>query len=429
MSTTSPVVDPSSSSNADAPVSHHQMQDMLNTIHTQTQAMIQQSIQQAFRSFQQPQAHSAASPAAQPTSSPSHHGGVGPQSSFLAVNRVKISPPSSFSGSRQSLASTWIFEMENYLDACAVVEEQRITVATSYLKDAALLWWKSQVGRPGAPLTWLAFKTALAGRFQPLAASKTARAELHALRQGNMSLSDYCTKFYNLLNLIPDMADADQVDAFVRGLRSDLARLQVGMQSPQTVNAAMTAATQIDLIIANHTTTTRSAYRSTYYTSPSGSTVATSSSSMPSTAMELGNANAEACASNELAEDADDFEQQEYQRYLEQGDDYEPDYEQWQQQEQMEREEEAGEAEQLQAMQQQQRRPAFNRPFQTQRQQRPYIPPEEFSRCMREGLCLKCKQPGHVSRDCSLPSRPPPPPPRRPFYSNRPSRFPQRSFQ
>lgn len=145
--------------------------------------------------------------------------------------------------------------------------------------------------------------------------------------------------------------------------------------------------------------------------------------------MELGNLNAEMGAANELTENADDYALQEYQRYLEEGDEYEPDVEQWQQQEQMEPEAGAGEAEQLQVMQQQQRRPAFNRPFQPQRQQRPYLPPEEFTRCMREGLCLRCKQTGHVARNCPQPSRSAPPPPPRPFHSTRPSQYPQRSFQ
>lgn len=35
----------------------------------------------------------------------------------------------------------------------------------------------------------------------------------------------------------------------------------------------------------------------------------------------------------------------------------------------------------------------------------PGVSKEEFERCRKEGLCLKCKEPGHLARDCSKPVR------------------------
>jgi hypothetical protein len=31
----------------------------------------------------------------------------------------------------------------------------------------------------------------------------------------------------------------------------------------------------------------------------------------------------------------------------------------------------------------------------------PGVTKEEFERCRKEGLCLKCKEPGHLARDCN----------------------------
>jgi len=31
----------------------------------------------------------------------------------------------------------------------------------------------------------------------------------------------------------------------------------------------------------------------------------------------------------------------------------------------------------------------------------PGVSKADYERCRREGLCLKCKQPGHVARECS----------------------------
>lgn len=105
--------------------------------------------------------------------------------------------------------------------------------------------------------------------------------------------------------------------------------------------------------------------------------------------MELNNASVNYDDSNSEAA-AEEFAE-EYDQYCEMGDEFEC-------------ENDAGEVEeeaepmQLQAMQHRGNKP-YNAPF---------LSREEFTRCMKEGLCLRCKKPGHVARDCSLP-----PPPRR----------------
>ena len=111
--------------------------------------------------------------------------------------KVKISTPANFNGARQVNVALWLFEMDQYLTLCGVFEDsQRVAVASSYLKESAFSWWES-LCRQSHPATrnWMAFTTAIRERFQPLAASRTARAQLHNLRQDSMSVADYSNSF------------------------------------------------------------------------------------------------------------------------------------------------------------------------------------------------------------------------------------------
>lgn len=380
----------------------------LNQILNQLQSGLTQHISQAVAQ------HVASIPASSSSSSSasSHPPPPIPLHSSSLSSKVKISPPSNFTGTRSVNVDAWLFEMVSYLDVCSVPDAQRLSVASSYLKDAALQWWLGQSRLPDGerPRNWVTFTAALRERFQPLAASRTARAQLRALRQGNMSVAEYSNKFYTLVNLITDMGEADQIETFTSGLRPSLAR-EVDLREPRTLQSAMTSAQKVELLLEN-----RNSYASTTTTSirPSGyvPTPSASSTTPASTPMELGNVNIES------EEQFIDEIQQEYEQYLIHGDEYQPSYEDWSDGNQIEENEEAKEeAEQLQAIQR--GNPTGNR------HSAPFLSKEEFTRCMKEGLCLRCKQPGHVARNCSLP-RPPPRNPRR--FNPRPNFSTPRRF-
>jgi hypothetical protein len=385
----------------DAPVTLAQLNSFLNSFAQQQSQMLQDQVQhlQATQFHRNSAAPSAANSAASSAVGPTGAVSLGP-------GRVKLSAPSNFTGARNANVDSWLFEVTQYLTLSGVVDEvSRVKYAATYLKDAALTWWRGRSTEDdGITHSWNLFETALKERFQPLAASRTARAQLRTLHQGHMSVSDFCNRFYNLVQLIPDMGNEEQLEKFTSGLRRDLAE-KVEIREPKNLHEAMTLATKMELLSRNHRSTDRSSYLPLSYSfrsNPSSTHPASSSSSSSSSsnAMELGNLNA-ALDEIKKEEEQEDVLDSEYQRYLEEGDDYEPNYEIWQQEESQEHEEEETGVEQLQAMQQR-RGPRA-----------PYVPPEEFRRCMRDGLCLKCKKPGHIHRNCpnsnssSSSSRPP----------------------
>jgi hypothetical protein len=289
--------------------------------------------------------------------------------------------------------------MDQYLTLCGVTtDDQKVAVASSYLKEAAFAWWENRCRQPFPPRhDWLAFCAAVKERFQPLAASRTARAQLRSLQQGSMTVHDYSNKFYSIVQLIPDMSDADQVETFVHSLRRAIAR-EVDMREPKTLNEAMTTAQKVETLLDNYrhynhpTFGSRISTTTSTYSPYPASASSSSSSSAPSSAMELGNLNTDSSSlssygSASASEWSTDHEN-EYNRYVDEGETFEPKFDMWDEIEPEIYQKEN--MEQLQAMQQRSGRV-------------PFLPREEFTRCMKERLCLRCKAPGHIARNCTLP--------------------------
>ena len=350
----------------------------------------------------QPQAPIAAS------SSSAVHAPVPPVPLNLPSS-VKLAQPSSFTGNTTVNAETWLFEMEQYQNVAGLTTDtQRVAVATTYLRESAMTWWKMKCKTvPNLAVNdWNLFRTQFLERFQPIAATRAARFKLKELYQGNKSVTDYNNAFLSLVQQITDMSESDQVENYIHGLRNAVAD-RVEAKEPRTLQEAMLYAVRAEILLQNRQCrsnySSSSSYRSNYYNSsdrssaPHTATIQTSTTT--TTPMELGNASL-AAADAEAADDYESAEEDgidwssEYDRYCEEGDDYEPSSEVFSM---MNEKSEAENQEQLQAMQQ-------HRNNYSNRGRAPFMSREEFTRCMRLRLCLRCKKPGHVARLC--PQRP-----------------------
>ena len=139
--------------------------------------------------------------------------------------KVKIAAPSTFNGMNDQInVDVWLFEMVQYLDTTGVAENLRISVVRNYLKQAASTWWVSLCKANKQPLTWDAFVESIKLRFQPIEAGRIARSHLHSIHQDRLSVAEYINKFQSILNSIPDMAEADQIEYFLNGLHRSIRR-------------------------------------------------------------------------------------------------------------------------------------------------------------------------------------------------------------
>lgn len=171
-------------------------------------------------------------------------------------------PPAldAFHGHKGEDLHAWLFQAKEHFSLLDIQSDiTKIRLSGLALKDHARTWYVS-VGGTAQFHTWEDFATALKTHFSPVDPSKSARDEIRHFRQTrDMSVMDYTTRFSQLVNLIPKMADDEKLDKYVHGLKSHL-RTQTFLRNPKTYLQATAIAHDLDLTYdrAYHTPEDRS---------------------------------------------------------------------------------------------------------------------------------------------------------------------------
>lgn len=292
----------------------------------------------------------------------------------------QLGKPDCFAGNASDNARQWLVAFERWLSAAEVADGDRVRYAVTYLKGTASDWYTS-IEDEMAPQTpsWDVFRRRFLDRFQPVAAAKVARAQLKQLRQLN-SVAGYSQAFLRIVQLIPDMHVADQIEQYIHGLRRDLA-MELDKKEPNTLSEAMDSAARIELMsrgrftgFGKHPMSGGGYGYRPFHPSSSGSS---SSSSAP---MDT------SAALNHIE---DDF------RF--EGDAFSPVGTEYTVNHVKEAVKEV-----LNGMfQRGSRGPARGPPRQNgSKRLVPNLSKEDFERLSREGKCFSCKGDGHIARDC-----------------------------
>lgn len=347
-------------------------------INEQQQAQLTQQQQQ----LQQLLASSAqASPTVAPTIHLDEQAGAAPPVTYRP-SEPRPPKPDTFDGLRLSTsrcnASTWLAEIKQYLVAAGVAEARRVEHAATYLKGTALTWWLTyRQLSPALAVSWEQFESWFLTRFQPIAASKTARVTLRALRQRpGRPVASYNDEFMRVMTMITDMNEIDQIEYYKAGLADRAVAAWVDRREPKTLMQAMEHAQLEDMRAFELSRGRQGFYR------PAGSPLsayqsgAGASASQQSVPMELG---------------------------LQVGDDDESKYDSYT--EPCAWVEQSGSDPQLSNMS---RRPGTaRRPFSSPGASVstagvPKLTPAERERCIKEHLCFRCRQKGHGSLNCPM---------------------------
>lgn len=306
------------------------------------------------------------------------------------VSKPKIPSPSVFSGRTGAAVDEWIEEMKkqftfypDYFDG----DEAKISHALMYVAPTVTAWYRtcSEEHRvAGTPIvTWAGFVVVLLERYQPVSASMTARANLDRLTQtGNVA--GYTSIFYSNMNYIKDMGAADQVHQYTRGLKQAL-RFEVVKQKPRTLTEAANIAITAEAMITTSSNSSSSSSNFTYRPSRSGYSGAGAGSAAPMDVNLLGQEPVDGTVHERTDPNADSSS----------------------------REELLSMVRNLQT--QMQSRQSLNAMFGGQDHRArdgtssgtkvPGISKEDYERCRRENVCLRCKEPGHIASKCSKPVR------------------------
>jgi hypothetical protein len=159
---------------------------------------------------------------------------------------LKISAPSVFKGEMGFTVDDWITEMEQqfvfYGNTGFPREEDKIRFALAYLRGSAMNWWKHEADKEAATTSWAEFVKRLHGRFRPVQAAAIARQRLDKLHhKAGHSVNAYANAFQVTMTPITDMGPADQVHHFVKGLLPHVAA-KVYEKAPKDLRAAIDAA-------------------------------------------------------------------------------------------------------------------------------------------------------------------------------------------
>ncbi len=326
---------------------------------------------------------------------------------------IKARAPSEFSGQTGNNANQWLIEMERYFAVTNVQLDQpkSVLLASTYLKDAASVWYTSKYPTSAdTPDTWSAFKEEFINRFRPFAAERLARVQLRELRQ-HRTVSAYSESFLKIVQHIPTMHKADQIDAYLHGLQAHISA-EVDRCEPESLSEAMDIAQKEEIRqqskkgqrLPFYSPHQRRNIAPHYNMAPAvnpnmmdltnlnfihGAPNSFPSSNPPSSAGGVFNLppptysqflNAMGVNENNSSPDQQSKHQQLYSDYLH-----------------------AMTAHQLSAMHQ---RPSAgyrnNLPRRPPSVRAPEMSKEEYDRCVKLGLCFGCKQTGHLNRGCPV---------------------------
>jgi hypothetical protein len=174
--------------------------------------------------------------------------------SAAAPYRPKIPQPAAFTGEGATATNVEEFKdsmqrLFEYYPESFANDAAKLQHAIMFLQGKAATWWKATKKEFDAleePVTtWPHFMQLLDERYRPRQAAETARMRLDSLRQDRRDVRAYADFFHKQMAYISDMAMADQIHVFIRGLSVGV-KAEVLRAQPKTVSDAINAAVQAE---------------------------------------------------------------------------------------------------------------------------------------------------------------------------------------
>jgi len=173
-----------------------------------------------------------------------------PRASRFARREPRAQDLKEYDGASGAKLDDWLLELARAVRSFELNDCEAVAFGFSRLSGPALQWSFTLSPAQQAAIRDVASLTAaLRGRFQPVSASRVAREQLRALRQGSRSINDYIADFQRLHAQLPDMGEADALFAFESGVGRELL-IELRKQRVQTVEAAISVAAHIGSVTA-----------------------------------------------------------------------------------------------------------------------------------------------------------------------------------
>ena len=142
----------------------------------------------------------------------------------------------------------WLRKLEKHCNYYSLAgslntDKKKLEYAVAHLTGGAQDWW---AGTKGEINSYAAFKVAVNGRFRSIVDADKAAEELYDIKQKEgQVVTAYTDRFQQLLIRVPDMAEADRVRLFQRGLHAQLQQ-KVKENRPIKLEEAITLAIRLE---------------------------------------------------------------------------------------------------------------------------------------------------------------------------------------
>jgi hypothetical protein len=125
-------------------------------------------------------------------------------------------------------------------------------VTSTYLKGAALDWYHCWIRTNNGVATWEAFKTSICARFRPVDSNRIGRGQLMELRMKTndrgRGILQYVDRFNQLVNQVTDITENEKFTYFNQGLTLELQRLLIPLTHINTVEQAISMVIRYELL-------------------------------------------------------------------------------------------------------------------------------------------------------------------------------------
>ena len=140
------------------------------------------------------------------------------------ANATKPIPFKGIVEASATTAHTFILQMNNYFEQAGIItDDDKLKEVMGFVTSEAAIWWESEKRKPLADpskiTSWAIFITTFNARFITRDMSQIARENLLKLiRTNNTNATEYTAKFTQNMEMISDMAIADQIANYKFGL-------------------------------------------------------------------------------------------------------------------------------------------------------------------------------------------------------------------
>ncbi|XP_074342219.1 uncharacterized protein LOC141679685 [Apium graveolens] len=133
-----------------------------------------------------------------------------------------VKPPEFEGSADPTKAKAWLKEMEKAFALFKVEEDQKTDFSSYFLKGEENYWWESKKALEGeCVVNWDIFTDLFMEEYFPRYMKNQMEIKFLELKQGNLSVTDYESKFTELSRFVPEQVDTDEKRAkrFQQGLK------------------------------------------------------------------------------------------------------------------------------------------------------------------------------------------------------------------